>query len=55
MLGDLVSVGGTARKIPATGLARKVSGSVYIVYRLEIVKLMNPRIRRREQAAREVR
>jgi UDP-GlcNAc:undecaprenyl-phosphate GlcNAc-1-phosphate transferase len=29
-----------------------VAASVYIVYLLEIVKLMNPRIRRREQAAR---
>jgi UDP-GlcNAc:undecaprenyl-phosphate GlcNAc-1-phosphate transferase len=32
-----------------------VGASVYIVYLLEIVKLMNPRIRRREQAAREER
>jgi UDP-GlcNAc:undecaprenyl-phosphate/decaprenyl-phosphate GlcNAc-1-phosphate transferase len=29
-----------------------IGASVYIVYLLEIVKLMNPRIRRREQAAR---
>jgi UDP-GlcNAc:undecaprenyl-phosphate GlcNAc-1-phosphate transferase len=29
-----------------------VAASIYIVYLLEIVKLMNPRIRRREQAAR---
>jgi hypothetical protein len=30
-----------------------VAASIYMVYLLEIVKLANPRIRRREQQARE--
>jgi UDP-GlcNAc:undecaprenyl-phosphate/decaprenyl-phosphate GlcNAc-1-phosphate transferase len=37
--------------VVAIGLVA-VAASVYIVYLLEIVKLMNPRIRRREEAAR---
>jgi UDP-GlcNAc:undecaprenyl-phosphate/decaprenyl-phosphate GlcNAc-1-phosphate transferase len=36
----------------AIGLAA-LAASVYIVYLLEIVKFMNPRVRRREEAARE--
>ena len=38
--------------VSVIGLAA-LAASVYIVYLLEIVKLANPRIRRREEAARE--
>jgi hypothetical protein len=33
--------------------AAALAASIYMVYLLEIVKLANPRIRRREQQARE--
>ncbi len=45
---------GPTLAVAAIGLAA-LAASIYIVYLLEIVKLANPRIRRREQAAREER
>jgi hypothetical protein len=40
--------------VAAIGLTA-LAGSVYIVYLLEIVKLANPRIRRREREAEQAR
>ena len=39
--------------VVAASASSRVGASLYIVYLLEIVKLANPRIRRREEAARE--